>query len=276
MSRALLLVPILFLLLPVAETRCESDFRARQSALIANEHVLDDIQAEIVFGRDVAARILGNYRRVGNAELNRYLNLVGTGVAAYCGRPELTFHFAVLDTKAVNAFAAPGGYIFITRGALALMEDESELAAVLAHEIGHVTARHIVQELNIKSSDRKGMVLAALVTGVTDPVRLALVQAVDEAVGILFNRGYKQQDELEADRIGTTVTAMAGYDPAALGRFVARIPPEGETGTDINRTHPPSPQRLANIDAVLVENGLTQSSANPIDKERFKRYVQID
>lgn len=255
----------------------EENFRQRVSTAISADTNLDDIKAEINFGRDVAARILGNYPRERNPALIRYINLIGKGIAANAGRPELNFTFAILDSETVNAFATPGGYIFVTKGALRLMRDESELAAVLGHEIGHVVAKHIVNELRIRAEDTEGLASAGMVSGATDPIRLALQQMVDKAVEILFERGYQRKDEFESDRIGSTLVAMAGYDPTALRRYLLRMDEKkGEATTDVHRTHPPNGERVAAISEFLVENGLIEGASTTISKERFARYVRLN
>jgi len=252
-----------------------TDFRTRRSAAILEDTNLDDIKAEISFGRDVAARILGNMQLSRDEELTRYINRIGKGVAANAGRPELAFHFAVLESESVNAFAAPGGYVFVTTGALRLMADEAELAAVLGHEIGHVSARHIVKELKIRGEDREGKSLTSLIGGTTDPIRLALQQMVDQAVSILFERGYQKQDEFEADRIGSALLALSDYDPTALQRYLLRInAAKGTTTADMHRTHPPNSERSDALIAFLNENGIPGSDSGAINQERFKHYVQ--
>lgn len=254
-----------------------SDFRTRRSAAILQNTNLDDIKAEINFGRDVAARILGNMELNKDEELTRYINRIGKGVAANAGRPELEFHFATLDNDTVNAFAAPGGYVFVTMGALRLMGDEAELAAVLGHEIGHVASKHIVKELKIRSEDREGKSLTALIGGATDPIRVALQQMVDQAVNILFERGYQKQDEFESDQIGSSLLALSGYDPTALRRYLQRIESsQGATTADIYRTHPANSDRIGAITAFLNENGLLNGEAGTTNQKRFKRYVQLN
>lgn len=268
------LAVLILAVLPV-QSGAESDFRTRRSAAILEDTNLDDIKAEINFGRDVAARILGNTQLNKDEDLTRYLNRIGKGIAANAGRPELDFHFAALNSDSVNAFAAPGGYIFVTTGALRLMADEAELAAVLGHEIGHVTAKHIVKELKIRGEDREGKSVTALIGGTTDPIRLALQTMVDQAVSILFERGYQKQDEFEADRIGSSLLALAGYDPTALQRYLLRIDAaQGSTTADIHRTHPPNSERSGALVNFYSENSI-ESDSGAINKERFKHYVQL-
>ena len=249
-------------------------FRARVSAELATsgagEITDSDLAAEISFGREVSAHILGRYRLDRNAKLTRYVNLVGKAVALNTNRSELDFKFAVLNTDTVNAYAAPGGYVFITRGALDNMEDEAELAAVLAHEIAHTTERHIVKELGIKGSNQSAEAgIAHLIGGAGDPARVAFKQAVDKAMDILFQQGYSRQDEASADQSGNIFLAATGYDPSGLVRYLAKLKKIKSTELEIlNRTHPPYDERIAALNLVISETGLDKISA-PTVKERF-------
>ena len=235
----------------------------------------EDVDAERDFGREVAAQLLGRFGRDDEEALNRYVSRVGHYLAEYANRPEVPFHFAVLDTDEVSAFAAPGGYVFVSRGALELMEDEAELAGVLGHEIIHVSERHIVEELDIRGGE-SGVVsgLARIIGGSGDPARAAFSQAVDEALGILLSEGLSQDDELEADRLGTFLAASAGYEPAALSRFIGRVEAEaGDTITDgLAKTHPPYGERLEAMNAFLVEQGLDGVAGRNM-RERFREQV---
>ncbi|MCP4717642.1 MAG: M48 family metalloprotease, partial [Deltaproteobacteria bacterium] len=213
--------------------------------------------AEITLGRELAARILGNYSLLKDEKINRYVNLVGKGVAQYGGRPELNYHFGVLDTDEVNAFAAPGGYIFITRGALFKMEDEAQLAAVLAHEIGHIVQKHVVKELKIKGEDGSvGSGLATMIGGATSSFRAALDQAIDKAADIVTRRGYKVEDEIDADKIGILMVYMAGYDPLALKRFLNKVSSFETQDKTYKGEHPMHKVRMMKIDKTIRENGM--------------------
>jgi len=237
------------------------DVRARASADITTlRDIQADVEAETEFGSDVAARILGEYPLVDNPEVNRYLNLVGNAVASRGSRPELTYHFALVESDTVNAFAAPGGYIFVTTGAFRILRDEAELAAVLAHEVAHVNQRHIVKELGIRGSDAAPEAgISRLLGGSTDPARMVFVQAVDRAIEILFESGLKRQDEFEADRIGVLTLAFSDYDPRALARYLKRIQSlESDRLETLSRTHPSFAARLRAIDKLLEKEGVGQ------------------
>lgn len=251
------------------------DFRKRASQAEEAYGEVDDIKAEVVFGRELAARILGKYQLYRDSELTRYVNLVGKGVAQYANRPEIEFRFAVLDTDIVNAFAAPGGYIFITKGALRAMEDEAELAAVLAHEVAHVTERHIVKELNIRGVDESASTgLARVIGGGGDAMRAVFTQMVDKAVEVLFEKGLKKQDEMDSDRIATITITSAGYDPTALKRYLAKISSNEKETKVLTGTHPSFGDRTKGLDTVLAENQLTDMKQS-IVKERFNDNVRV-
>jgi predicted Zn-dependent protease len=274
-TRISALIPafLIFFLVAAADLPAREG-RTRLSTLNETYYDQSDLEAEIAFGRDLAARILGNCKLLDNDRVNRYVNLVGNAVALYSGRPEIKFHFAVLDSAECNAFAAPGGYVFITRGALDLMENEAQLAGVLGHEIAHITEKHIIKELKIRGQDDSVVGgLANLIGGSTDTFRKALEQALETASDILFSRGYKIEDELEADQMGLLMAAVAGYDPSALGRFLAKVQrfePEDAAYTD--KEHPLSAVRLATIDDTLKTNGLARND-NAMMKGRFDANV---
>lgn len=253
----------------------EQGFRQRLDQVANAESTAEDVKAEILFGRQLAARILGRYQLYKDDKLTRYINLVGKGVAQYSNRPELVFRFAVLDTEIVNAFAAPGGYIFVTKGALKAMDNESELAAVLAHEIAHVAERHIVKELKIKGSDDSSTAgMARVIGGKFDAVRVVFTQMVDNAVELLMEKGLKKQDEFDADRIGTFTIAGAGYDPKALYVYLKKISTPDKDTNIITGTHPSFEDRLSKLELELKENNLTDK-IQPVVKERFNENIKI-
>jgi len=232
-----------------------------------------DVRAEIEFGREVAARIAGRFPIVEDESLTRYVNLVTRSLAMYSNRPELEFTAGVLDTDMINAFSAPGGYIFITRGAIGAMEDEAELAAVIAHEIIHVTRKHIVRELNIHGSDTSpASGFARLIGGVADPARIAFSKAVNSAMKIIFERGYRKQDEIESDTMGVVLTAMAGYDPVAMVRYLERIAKmEGDEIASYRRLYPSFEERIGHVRETIEREGLGEGIFKT-GRKRFNEY----
>lgn len=235
-----------------------------------------DTRAEVDFGREVAARILARFPMIKDDKLNRYVGLVGTGLAAEGGRDDLEYKFAVIDTDIPNAFAAPGGYVFVTRGLISRIGDEAELSAVLAHEIAHISRRHIVRTLNIRSSGEDTIGgLARVIGGAGEVSRVAMGKLVDLAEEILFDKGYAVKDETEADGDAVTLVGAVGYDPGGLARYLARV----DQGTrpepaSIKATHPAYAQRKSNIDAIMARDGL-EAAKRPDMKERFNENVKI-
>lgn len=221
-----------------------------------------DVAAEIKFGRAIAARILGKHKAFENPDLIKYVNLVGASLALSTNRPELEFHLMVLDTDEVNAYAAPGGYIFITKGALKYMKDESELAGVIAHEVAHITERHVVKELKIKGNDEVGAAeLARLIGGSSESARAAFGQAVDKGLELIYKDGYKKEDEMQADKTSVTISALSGYDPTGLSRYLERIKPVKEKNPPpSDSTHPTFDARTLQISDAIKNDGINYSA----------------
>lgn len=181
------------------------------AALSAPSPVLTLTEAEeIEIGRTEHRKIVAQYGLYRNEELQAYVTRIGERISAQSSRAGLEFHFTVLNDPMINAFALPGGYIYITRGMLVHMNSESELAAVLGHEIAHVTEKH-AQKSMTQSQLMKGVSLvAAIATGTTGVYELS-----DMFGGVLL-KGYSRSFELEADRVGAQYMAKAGYDPSAM------------------------------------------------------------
>jgi predicted Zn-dependent protease len=165
---------------------------------------------EIQLGYTNDSKIRKQYGVYGNPELQTYVEQVGQKLAALSHRPGLKYRFTVLDSPEVNAFALPGGFVYITRGILAYINTEAELAAVLGHEIGHVTARHAVRQYTAATSAGfVGMIVGAT-TGI--PV----TQDLANILGNTVVSGFGRDHELESDRLGAEYLAHAGYDPQAM------------------------------------------------------------
>lgn len=245
------------------------NYRKRANQLEAQGYTKSDVEAEVLFGRELAVKIVGAYPLLKDQDLTRYINLVGKAVAMYSNRPELEFRFGVLDTDDVNAFSAPGGYIFITKGCLRLAKDEAELAGILAHEIAHVSERHIVKEINIRGSEDSPVSgFSAVISGPSAVVEKTVSALLDQAYAILFERGYKIQQEYEADRIGTQMLYMAGYDPEALQRFLQRVLESGYA-YQMQKTHPNIQERIKVLQNFLEENDM-KNKANRKNEVRYE------
>lgn len=269
-------IPILLILgiMLITQLAFAGEARKRISASEDEFSDISDIEAEIVFGRELSARILGNYSLIDDEKITRYVNLVGKALALYAGRPELEFYFGVLDTEEVNAFAAPGGYVFITKGALINMDNEAQLAGVLGHEIAHIVEKHVVKELHIKGDEGSAAGgIAGLIGGATGTIRVALDQALDSATNILFKRGYKIADEIEADRVGIILASVAGYDPLALKEFLSSVRSFEVEDQTYKGEHPVFEVRMREIDKTLNEHGLKNVKKAKV-KDRFYENVK--
>ena len=219
---------------------------------------------EIEIGRNIAATIAGRYPVSTDTALTRYVNLVGLAVASEYPRDDIVYRFAVLETPDVNAFAAPGGYIFVTRGALQLMETESELAGVLGHEVAHVNRRHVIE--SIRKSDT--------MRAVRDQVNISggvLDQVVGTGANVLFT-GLSRDDELEADSLGFEYAAAAGYDPAGLVTFVGRLQSHANEGpvADLMATHPRPQDRVDRLRRIAQRDAYP---AGAVLADRFRKEV---
>lgn len=226
-------------------------------------------------GDGMAARLLGTTPPVGDEQVQRYVNRVGLWVAAGSERADLDWTFAVVDTAGVNAWAAPGGYVFITLGLFLLLEDEAELAVVLGHEIAHVTAGHHLEAL--QSRVRTGMIRDLLqaedIAGVDD----ATVDSLAAEGAKLFGAGLSREDEHEADRLGAVLAARAGYDPwALLGTLTVldALDPAAPAMSLHASTHPPPQVRRAllqrQLEATLdADDG--DPGARPVQRFREMR-----
>jgi predicted Zn-dependent protease len=176
----------------------------------SSDFVLISEEQEISLGRQANTRILKETPVYADPELGKLVQQVGEELASHSHRPELFYRFTVLDSTAINAFALPGGYIYITRGLLAYLNSEAELAAVLGHEIGHVTARHSVRQ---QSTAAVTGILGAVVSASTG---VQGVNTLTDMASTAIVRGYGRDHELEADRLGAEYLAKSGYDPNAM------------------------------------------------------------
>lgn len=178
-----------------------------------SDFVLMSESEELALGRKEHPKILKQYGEYSDAELQALVERVGQRLARNSHRSDLTYHFTVLDSSEVNAFALPGGYIYITRGLLVYLNNEAELAAVLGHEIGHVTARHSVRQVSAAQAKELGYSLTSLFV---PELRNQSVKQLFDVLGTALIRGYGREHELEADRLGAEYLARTGYDPEAM------------------------------------------------------------
>lgn len=236
-------------------------------------------EQEYYIGRTVAATVLMKYQPTPDPNLNRYLNEMGQALAQFSTRPETFggYHFLLLDSDEINAFAAPGGLILVTRGLVQCCQNEDQLAAVLAHEIGHVEKLHGLRAI------RSGRLSSALtVLAVEAGKNLAgeqlaeITKAFDESIsdiaGTLMNSGYSRKLEYEADAAAVAILKQAGYEPGALVSMLENMARNWDAARlDFAATHPPPAERIAQ----LKKAGLTSTLAsNNARQQRFLAATQ--
>jgi predicted Zn-dependent protease len=216
-------------------------------------------EEEIALGRIVAARVLATYPLAEREGVQEYVTLVGRTVAAYSSRPNLPWHFAAIETPVVNAFSCPGGYIFVTTGALEQMESEAELAAVLGHEIAHATEKHILHEIKRANVVTEGLNVAQSELGRGGMTDELARKVSNVAYDKLFNTGIGRKEELEADRIGAKIAAAAGYRSSSYSHFLealdALASANSASFSQLASTHPKPADRLRAVRPNLVDEG---------------------
>lgn len=227
-------------------------------------------EEEITLGQAVAveafSRFGGEYR---DERLTQYINLVGKTIGELSDRPNLNYHFSILNSQEQNAFAAPGGYIFVTIGLLKTLKNEAELAGVLAHEVAHITQKHMLETI------RRGALLAnvselSLTAMNKDPQMFSNV--IDEITDKLFTKGLDKDKEFEADVYGVEFAYRAGYNPKGLQDYLRTLQSqEGHAQSRFFTTHPSTAERIGKIDGLLGQ--FADGRSFPVLTKRFQAYM---
>lgn len=219
-------------------------------------------QEEIQIGREIAGNLLGAAPLVRDDALQKYVNQVGRWVANQSERADLPWHFGVIESEDINAFAAPGGYVIVTKGLYRRLENEAQLAGVLSHEIAHVLRNHHLKILQKSQLLDLGAGLLGKKIGQNNDI----IQKVIGRGAEICARSLDKNAEFEADRMGVALTARAGYEPYGLPEVLQTI---GQTGKDessvalLFKTHPHPDDRLVKLDDAIgnkldsIKNGKT-------------------
>lgn len=220
--------------------------------------VLMSEEKEISLGREMDPEIRKQYGAYEDPKLQDYVQRVGEKLAGLSHRPELFYRFTVLDSPEVNAFALPGGYVYITRGLLVYLNSEADLAAVLGHELGHVTARHAVRQYTTAMAAQIGYTIGSIFV---PEIGSQAGSTLFNVLGTALVRGYGRQHELESDRLGAQYLALAGYDPDAMLEVLEVLKDQEEFEVEraklegrepsvyhgVFATHPSNDQRLQEV-----------------------------
>ena len=220
----------------------------------------EDEESEL--GRTSHKQVMKSYVPYSNPELLKYVTELGEKLAAISHRNELIYHFTVLDSPQVNAFAIPGGYVYITRGMMAYLGSEAELCGVLGHELGHITARHGVKQYS------KNQITNIFTTVFSIFIGNRSLANLSQLASAAILRGFGREAELEADRIGAEYIAKLGYDPDALKSVIGVLKNQEEfdkvLAEEENRepyayhgvfsTHPDNDKRLQEVIKAAKDN----------------------
>jgi len=237
-------------------------------------------EQEYYIGRAVAATVVNTYRPYDLAAANRYLNLLGQTLAQASDKPETFggYHFLILDSDEINAFAAPGGFIFVSRGMIRLCRSEDDLAAVLAHEVGHVQHLHGLRAIKSSRLTSALTILAAEGAKTFGGKELAeLTEAfegsISDITSTMMNSGYARSYEREADRAAVTIMKRVGYDPNGLIAMLRQMKKDLKPGgLDFAKTHPDPEDRIREIEEEL--GGYTPVRSPASRQERFERNLK--
>jgi beta-barrel assembly-enhancing protease len=235
---------------------------------------------EIAIGRDAAATLLGASKPIDDAAVQQYVNKVGLWIALHSDRPELPWHFAVVDSDDIDAFAAPGGFVFITRGLLLHMHNEAELAGVLGHEISHVVLKHHLNAL--QKAARMDLASQAAQVGMeskgyNSDLDQQLMDKVSSATRTLYSKGLDKDDELDADRMGVVLAARAGYDPyglLAVLQALEAVDPKSSSMQLLMATHPAPKDRIDALSGAMAVGNFDRFGDQAEAQERFEGMVK--
>ncbi|MEK7449235.1 MAG: M48 family metalloprotease [Planctomycetota bacterium] len=238
------------------------------------------IDEEVEIGRTMAARLIEASGGLGPDEkLNRYVNLVGRYIALHVSREDLDsslYQFAVVNTDEINAFAMPGGYILITRGALKNIQNESELAGVLAHEIAHVDKGHMLSAIKTAYGMQfLGQMAEIYNEKNNNKLNQMLSNSSEFGLTTLYQKGLSRESEEEADQEAVKLLAACGYQPDGLKNFLNRIKDQGNQNASFLKTlaatHPNPLERIKTIDDYLARKNLDKTTGQSLT-ERYQTF----
>jgi predicted Zn-dependent protease len=226
---------------------------------------------EAAIGRQQDAEVRQEMGVYDDRGLQNYIDDIGQQIARNSHRPNLPWTFTIVDSPAINAFALPGGYVYITRGILAYLDDESELAGVLGHEIGHVTARHAAQAYTRAAEANLGLTILSIFVPSTQPFS----QLSASGLSVLFLKNAREA-ELEADRLGVQYGSGAGFDPAGVPRFLStlqRVDAMSERGMpNWLSTHPDPGSRVEK--ATPLATKFESADAKRVNRDQYLEHIQ--
>ena len=224
-----------------------------------------NVVKEVNVGKALAAKLAKKYGLIKDEPFTRYINLVGKSMAIYSSRQELDFRFGILDTEDVNAFACPGGFVLVTKGAIDIMETEAELASLLSHELSHVTLKHS-GDFEEKGASILDVISAIMAPG-GDLVSSVTKGAVDGLVNQFFEKGRKKEEEIESDKAGTIYLSQAGYDLESSIIYLKKLDKSQHNEVAL-KTHPPTSERISELNKFITDNKLNMRGKTNLQRFR--------
>lgn len=238
---------------------------ARRAQQVQELHMSEEEEQKL--GAEVSARLRVRYGVVQDPAVHQYVSLVGHVLAQASSRPNLAWSFIVLDTDSVNAFAAPGGYVHVTRGALALIQNEAELAGVLGHELTHITEKHTVREIQKDSGIRMGA--EESLSG-----NAALFERVVGAtVSRIVNQAFSPAQENESDAKGLSLANQVGYAPTGLVTFLARLKERNAGTTEKRGLFPSHPETESRIERLTKQSSMVKPPGTATVEARYTKII---
>ena len=235
-----------------------------------------DEPKEIELGQNMSAQLLGAAPLLDDPEIQQYVNEVGMWLVSQTERPNLPWRFGVLNEDTINAFAAPGGYIFISKGLFMLFRNESEMAGVLAHEIGHVIVQHHLED--IKSRARNNLMKDVTQELISQKFGRGWGTLVKELANVgvdVWESGLNRDDEFEADQVGVVIAARGGYDPYGLLGVLDTLnrinPSSSESYKQMHATHPAPNARIDLLDAQM-SGKMDSYISQPVNSARLYQF----
>ena len=224
---------------------------------IADVHISD--KEERALGENISTLLIQRFGVHQDKAVTKYVTLVGTVLAQASSRPDLAWEFIVLDTDGVNAYAAPGGLVHITKGALGLLKNEAELAGLLGHEIRHVTGKHTVNAIR----NSKGMSLGAEHFAGDGLTGAGISLLANRGYEILFENSFDRGDEMDSDKVGTQLAAKVGYAPDGMIGFLNKISERNKDQKEPNgvfASHPQTKDRISAMEKLIRDEKLASTA----------------
>jgi predicted Zn-dependent protease len=218
---------------------------------------------EVAIGKQINNQLVSREIRLyRNVAINRYVNDIGQRLAQNSKRSDIPYTFQVVNDKGINAFATMGGFVYVNAGLVAAADNEAELASVMAHEIGHITERHSIQQMR----------QSAIARGVASAAGLDRNTMVNIGVELALRRPNSRKDEFEADRVGLETMTQAGYAPSAMVSFMEKLLKRGGSIPSFLSTHPNTSDRIK-----ALEQAIEPTSANTgdgLDNTAYKNKIR--